>query len=313
MRLNNGGDMRNDYTSNYLMHHGILGMKWGVRNYQNPDGSLTPAGRERYGVGPGKDVGDISTEKGKKRRVKDLKKAIKLNEKKRAKEYTKIANNPENFLGLNKKHAKKIDEYSENIKKGEDEIARLFKKAEENGLEKIDDTKAKYTQAKLREGKNIINKMAGDGYLDDAGRNNRKIIDKYSKKYDGKKLTDDDLVEGYRNNQRKIINNAEVSANKKQIANEVASEMVKDLKRWESEGSSKLPSSFRGMSDSEIRKVLSDKVEKQVANYHKDTMFEFNNGTFDFVIDGIDEYSEAAPLTIEYDPKKKKVVNFYYT
>lgn len=34
---------------NELYHHGIKGQKWGVRRYQNPDGSLTTAGRIRYG------------------------------------------------------------------------------------------------------------------------------------------------------------------------------------------------------------------------------------------------------------------------
>lgn len=33
-----------------LYHHGILGQKWGVRRYQNADGSYTNAGRERYGI-----------------------------------------------------------------------------------------------------------------------------------------------------------------------------------------------------------------------------------------------------------------------
>ena len=33
----------------YLAHHGIKGMKWGVRRFQNEDGSLTAAGKQRYG------------------------------------------------------------------------------------------------------------------------------------------------------------------------------------------------------------------------------------------------------------------------
>lgn len=33
-----------------LSHHGIKGQKWGVRKYQNADGSLTAEGKRRYGV-----------------------------------------------------------------------------------------------------------------------------------------------------------------------------------------------------------------------------------------------------------------------
>lgn len=36
------------YDNDYLMHHGIKGMKWGVRRFQKKDGALTSAGRKRY-------------------------------------------------------------------------------------------------------------------------------------------------------------------------------------------------------------------------------------------------------------------------
>lgn len=35
-------------TGNELQHWGIKGMKWGVRRYQNEDGTLTSAGKKRY-------------------------------------------------------------------------------------------------------------------------------------------------------------------------------------------------------------------------------------------------------------------------
>lgn len=49
-----------------LVHWGILGMKWGIRRYQNEDGSLTEAGKKRYAADVLK-----NHQKSKKNRVDD--------------------------------------------------------------------------------------------------------------------------------------------------------------------------------------------------------------------------------------------------
>ena len=38
----------NELEQRYLYHHGIKGMRWGIRRYQNADGSYTDAGMKRY-------------------------------------------------------------------------------------------------------------------------------------------------------------------------------------------------------------------------------------------------------------------------
>ena len=97
-----------------IYHFGIKGMKWGIRRYQNENGTLTEAGKKRYGS-------DIS-----KRKVKDVKNQFMTGVKKKTIDVSSI----------NKKVLKEVNRSKEGkAKKNADEsLENIFKSAESQGV-----------------------------------------------------------------------------------------------------------------------------------------------------------------------------------
>lgn len=109
-----------------LYHHGILGMRWGIRRYQNPDGSLTPEGQRR--------LDRKTTKEENKRRKKEAKEQAKKE---------KILKDPE----LLKKN---IDKFSE------EEVARAMQNFA--WQDKISEIKKHRSEANWRKAEDVADK-----------------------------------------------------------------------------------------------------------------------------------------------------------
>lgn len=57
----------------YLIHHGVKGQRWGIRRFQNEDGSLKNKAKNRFKTGEPKKKKDLTPEEKKARKSKGLK------------------------------------------------------------------------------------------------------------------------------------------------------------------------------------------------------------------------------------------------
>lgn len=111
-----------------LMHHGIKGQKWGVRRYQNEDGTWTGAGKKRYGEDGG------SGKKLSRAEKKGIRKEYRSAQRERNKELNKINEkydklNTENTYGLNSGSASdRFKKHLENEYKRSQEINKWDQK-----------------------------------------------------------------------------------------------------------------------------------------------------------------------------------------
>lgn len=165
MNRNEFYDNLNKYRANSLTHYGTLGQKWGVRKWQNYDGTFNEAGKERYfGTGKFKPVSkeeqkDLNQEqkigssykmspwekKAEKNRQKDLDDEYKRNKKSMSKEefeeWKKETEVKEQKRKSDREEFAKLQDLKENIAKGKTLSEKEYNKLSEEGKKIYDASK----------------------------------------------------------------------------------------------------------------------------------------------------------------------------
>lgn len=137
-----------------LSHHGIKGQKWGVRRFQNEDGSLTAAGKSRYyGVSDGGKTKESSSKQSRKEARMKKKAAKQAEIKKAAKEY--------------KKAYDESSRLSDESSKYEAEAKELYKKLGSNMFQRVSAVRAAQNGKGTKEAKRYVKLMEKASQLQD--------------------------------------------------------------------------------------------------------------------------------------------------
>ena len=117
-------DMNDEFScAEFLAHHGILGQRWGIRRFQNPDGSLTEAGKKRYGSSKA-----VGIRKHIEKKLKDSKKKHTKPELTEEEKAAKAAKEKEELKDYLRRHPRKMPKYGRQLTEQDvDEIVRNIK------------------------------------------------------------------------------------------------------------------------------------------------------------------------------------------
>ena len=179
-------------TDNELCHHGIKGQKWGIRRWQNEDGSLTEEGKQRYNVGYKWGIKSYETD--------DLRaKALLGLGFKGVLKYGKYVRD-KNKKAFENKYGKTKEEQEKNLKKEWDELTKKETADRELGkqLSKFDKQSPEEQNKALKDVKSKIDELDAkykkDGGLDHNDKKTRDgLLDWYIEKVanKNKKLLDE--------------------------------------------------------------------------------------------------------------------------
>lgn len=139
-------------VSDELQHHGIKGQKWGVRRYQNKDGSLTKAGKKHRSLG--KTIHDYKVNKKRKKNLEKAREAKKAAAEARQtveEKRSKLLNSVDAKELYENKHLLTTQELNERLNRIDTEArlqSKIVVEQQKTGMD--------YVNEKMRSGKNTI-------------------------------------------------------------------------------------------------------------------------------------------------------------